>query len=406
MSSIALFPCSFTPAPNVASSIAASLQLTLYGDNDLIRDTAERYDVPEAKLHKAIFGNTSVFNQFTLEREKMLNLLRSMLAEKLSQQDQHLFFGFMALLIPADVHHVLHVLVVGTKQGRIESAMKDGLTEKEARKAIHADDVKAYDFTDFLFQKEAYNNALYDLVVPVEEKSSEELADIVSQYFHKTSVLRTENSIQAVANMQLAAKVEQILLQNGHRLEVTAIEGEVELKVQKSVLLYDKLVADVTNLVQQIDGVQKVVVEKGYNYNDSIYRRQKFELPSRVLFVDDEKDFVQTVSERLINRDVGTYGVYNGEEALSVIEEDRPDVMVLDLKMPGLYGVEVLRQAKQIAPEVEVIILTGHGSNQDMKDCMELGAFAYLNKPVDIEELSKTIKAANEKALSRSAQAA
>ncbi|WP_163336153.1 response regulator [Desulfopila sp. IMCC35008] len=406
MSSIALFPCSFTPSPNVASSIAASLQLTLYGDNDLIRDTAERYDVPEAKLQKAIFGNTSVFNQFTLEREKMLNLLRSMLAEKLSQQDQHLFFGFMALLIPADVSHVLHVLVVGTKQGRIESAMKNGLTEKEARKAIHADDVKAYDFTDFLFQKEAYNNALYDLVVPVEEKSSEELADIVSQYFHKTSVLRTEKSIQAVANMQLAAKVEQILLQNGHRLEVTAIEGEVQLKVQKSVLLYDKLVTDVTNLVEQIDGVQNVVVEKGYNYNDSIYRRQKFELPSRVLFVDDEKDFVQTVSERLINRDVGTYGVYNGEEALSVIEEDRPDVMVLDLKMPGLYGVEVLRQAKQIAPEVEVIILTGHGSNQDMKDCMELGAFAYLNKPVDIEELSKTIKAANEKALSRSAQAA
>jgi DNA-binding NtrC family response regulator len=74
--------------------------------------------------------------------------------------------------------------------------------------------------------------------------------------------------------------------------------------------------------------------------------------------------------------------------------------MVLDLKMPGLHGVEVLRQTKVIAPEVEVIILTGHGSMDDMLQCMELGAFAYMNKPVDIEELSATIKAASEKAAS------
>lgn len=406
MSSIALFPCSFTPVPNVAKNIAASLHLEVYDDNDLFRDTAERYDVPVEKLEKAVYGNTSVFNQFTLDREKMLNLLRSVLAEKLSLQERYLFFGFMTLLVPVNVSHVLRVLVVATKQERIASGMNDGLTEKEARKAVHDDDVRAYGFTNFLFRKEAYNSSLYDLVVPVEEKSHEDLSDIVSQYFHKTSLLMTGKSRQAVADMQLETKVEQLLLKNGHRLEVKAITGYVLLKVQKSVLLFDKLVADLTHLVQQVDGVLKVVVEKGYNYNDSIYRRQKFELPSKVLFVDDEMDFVQTVSERLINRDVGTYGVYNGEEALNVIEEDRPDVMVLDLKMPGLYGVEVLRRTKQIAPEVEVIILTGHGSNQDMQDCMELGAFAYLNKPVDIEELSRTIKAANEKAMSRSFEVA
>ena len=116
----------------------------------------------------------------------------------------------------------------------------------------------------------------------------------------------------------------------------------------------------------------------------------------RVLFVDDEREFVQTVSQRLISRDVGTYGVYNGEEALEIINEDRPDVMVLDLKMPGLHGLEVLRRTKEIAPEVEVIILTGHGTVKDEHECMELGAFAYLNKPVDIEQLSATIKAAND----------
>ena len=86
---------------------------------------------------------------------------------------------------------------------------------------------------------------------------------------------------------------------------------------------------------------------------------------------------------------------------LDLIAEDRPEVMVLDLKMPGLHGIEVLRQAKEIAPEIEVIILTGHGTTKDMEECMKLGAFAYMNKPVNIEELSATIKAANDKVHAR-----
>ncbi len=198
--------------------------------------------------------------------------------------------------------------------------------------------------------------------------------------------------------MKLESIVQQALLQAGHRLDVIVNRGEVLLRVQKSVLNYDKLVAELTSMTSSVEGVQKVVVEKGYDYNNSIYRRQKFDLPSKVLFVDDEKEFVNTVSERLIGRDVGTYGVYDGETALSVVEEDKPDVMVLDLKMPGLHGVEVLRQTKELAPKVGVIILTGHGTMDDMQQCMELGAFAYMNKPVDIEELSATIKAASEKA--------
>ncbi|PIE63474.1 MAG: hypothetical protein CSA26_12705 [Desulfobacterales bacterium] len=99
-----------------------------------------------------------------------------------------------------------------------------------------------------------------------------------------------------------------------------------------------------------------------------------------------------------MSRDVGTYGVFNGEEALELISEDTPEVMVLDLKMPGMNGIEVLRRTKEMAPGVEIIILTGHGTVKDERECMELGAFAYLNKPVDIEKLSATIKAANEKA--------
>ncbi len=124
-------------------------------------------------------------------------------------------------------------------------------------------------------------------------------------------------------------------------------------------------------------------------------RRQHFELPSKVLFVDNEKDFVQTVSTRFNQRDVGTYRVYSGLDAFALVEEDCPDVMVLDFKMPGVGGIEVLQKTKQRAPKVEVIILTGHGSAQKKESCMNLGAYVYLNKPVDMEELSKVIKAAN-----------
>jgi len=79
-----------------------------------------------------------------------------------------------------------------------------------------------------------------------------------------------------------------------------------------------------------------------------------------------------------------------------MVGKDEPEVMILDLKMPGIDGIEVLRRVKAENPDIQVIILTGHGSEEDRKVCMELGAFAYLHKPVDIEVLSRTLREANE----------
>ena len=86
--------------------------------------------------------------------------------------------------------------------------------------------------------------------------------------------------------------------------------------------------------------------------------------------------------------------VYDGEQALAAVGEEEPEVMVLDLKMPGIDGIEVLRRVKTEHPNVEVIVLTGHGSEEIRKHCMEMGACAYLDKPVDIETLTKTMKEA------------
>jgi DNA-binding response OmpR family regulator len=120
-------------------------------------------------------------------------------------------------------------------------------------------------------------------------------------------------------------------------------------------------------------------------------------MPSKVLLVDDEREFIQTLSERLLMRDMGSAVAYDGESALNLIKDDEPEVIIVDLKMPGVDGFDVLRKVKATRPQIEVIILTGHGSEEDRQLCMDLGAFAYLQKPLDINELSDTIQQANEK---------
>jgi YesN/AraC family two-component response regulator len=96
-------------------------------------------------------------------------------------------------------------------------------------------------------------------------------------------------------------------------------------------------------------------------------------------------------------RDMGSAVAYDGESALTMVNEEEPEVMILDLKMPGIDGIEVLQKVKSSHPDIEVIILTGHGTEEDRVKCMQLGAFAYLQKPIDIELLSETLKQANAK---------
>ena len=113
-----------------------------------------------------------------------------------------------------------------------------------------------------------------------------------------------------------------------------------------------------------------------------------------LLLVDDETEFVVTLSERLALRNFDSTCVFNGDEAIERIATRQPDVMILDLKMPGTDGMEVLRRVRKSHPDIQVIILTGHGSEKDEADARRLGAFAYLNKPVEIETLTKYINRA------------
>ena len=126
----------------------------------------------------------------------------------------------------------------------------------------------------------------------------------------------------------------------------------------------------------------------------------------KILLVDDEEEFVKSLAERLSIRDLGPDIVYNGEQALSFVQVHKPDVMVLDLRMPGISGMEVLSQITKNHPGIQVIMLTGHGSKHDEDQARRLGAFDYLEKPVDIDKLVKSMKQAYQHKIQKTMTAA
>lgn len=119
--------------------------------------------------------------------------------------------------------------------------------------------------------------------------------------------------------------------------------------------------------------------------------------PIRVLLVDDEADFRQTVAKRLIKRGIETREAGCGEDCLEALKKGPADIVVLDVKMPGMNGIETLHHIKKEYPRTQVIMLTGHATTQDGVDGIKSGAFDYLSKPIELEHLLGKIKQAHDK---------
>ena len=114
----------------------------------------------------------------------------------------------------------------------------------------------------------------------------------------------------------------------------------------------------------------------------------------RVLLVDDEEEFVQTLSERLALRDYDITTSLSGDDALEKVKHYNYDVVILDVAMPGVDGIDALREIKKMKPLTEVIMLTGHGTVETAIEGMKLGAFDFLMKPCNTEDLDTKIKKA------------
>jgi DNA-binding NtrC family response regulator len=120
-------------------------------------------------------------------------------------------------------------------------------------------------------------------------------------------------------------------------------------------------------------------------------------LNAKVLLVDDEDDFLKTLTQRLEVRGLKVTGATRGEEAVDLVDKQEFDAIVIDLAMPGMDGLETLKQIKENHPEAEIIMLSGQGSIKKSTEAMKLGAEDFLEKPVDIQELLKKIAEAKGK---------
>jgi two-component system, OmpR family, response regulator CpxR len=399
MSVITIFNGICCNEEKVVQKLGISTGYTVYTDRHLVAKAAGISGIPENKLVRAFSVKTSVFNNFTHEKERSIAGLKQAVAELLSE-DRILIHGFSGLLIPHSISHVLKICLIADLPFRetVASQIRN-LASQEALKLIRKNDEECAAWVQALSaQDDPWKAALYDIVIPMNSVSPDEAVGLVMENLDKDVVKVSESSMQAVADFQLAARMEVALGKEGHSVDVSVEKGMVALTINKNVLMLSRLEEELKEIAGKVPGVLSVVTKVGKGFHQSdIYRKFEFQPPSKVLLVDDEREFVQTLSERLILRDVSSAVAYDGESALCLLDGDEPDVMILDLKMPGIDGIEVLKRVKSTRPEIEVIILTGHGSEADRETCMALGAFAYLQKPVDIDLLSRTLKDANDK---------
>ncbi len=398
MAIISLSSGIFSTAGEIVKKLSDEHGFTVYSDDDIIEKAADKYKMKIEIFKKTIEGKQIAFNNFTHEKEKCIACMKAVLSDLLTKKDI-IFFGLSGHLIPATVSFILKVLVISDIKTRVQNGIKShGLSEKGALKKIHDADEIAFLWTNSLHNTEPWDNSLYDIVIPTDKIDTNESIKLILDNLNKVAVQPDFKSEPEVGNFELATRVERILIEKGHCLLVEADQGEVVLTINKHVIMLSMYEQKIKKIAASISGVESVKTKIGKEfYKADTYRQHDFKLSPRVLLVDDEREFVQTLSERLQMRDVGTHVVYDGQNALDFAEKEDLEVMVVDLKMPGVDGFEVLKRIKETKPGIEVIILTGHGSEEDRKTCMELGAFAYLQKPADIDLLTKTMQEAYDK---------
>jgi two-component system response regulator CpxR len=395
---IAIFSGSYCHGEEVAEKVSGQLGLALLEER-LLEETERKFGISKKKLRNTMAGSASILNKFTREREKNIACLKTVLAE-LVQEDDKLLYGHAAHLLPDTIGHVLKVCVIANHDYRVSRVTStESKSQKEADRIIRKDDEERLEWTRYLFDKSPYDENLYDIVIPTHSSSIDEAVQLVVEHAGSERLATTADSKQAARDFLLSTQVNLALVNAGYDMEVHSQSGQVTITINEYVVRLKHLEEELKQLAGQISGVQAVVTRTGHKFRaPSSNPWANIEGPPKVLLVDDEKEYVHALSERLETRNIGSSVVYDGTQALDFVEKDEPDVMVLDLMMPGIDGIEVLRRLKKQRPHIEVIILTGHGSQREEVLAKELGAFAYLQKPVDVDDLAEVMKKAYRKA--------
>lgn len=398
MSIVTLFSASFAGGESVAAQVAAGLGYATLTDAELYAAAAKTFPLDAERYSRALYDPPTFFNRVTREKEKGVAHLRLAMVEALVR-DNLVYHGYAMHLVPSTLTHVLRVGLPAKWEHRLRRATTEqGWSEREAEKRLRKQDEVAAAWVYDLFGMSPWDERLYDVVLPLGEGAEADAVATLVAHLGRPALATTKLARAAVEDAILAARVNIALVEKGHDVDVSCVDGEATILIREYSMRLEKHQRELVGIASAVPGVSKATARPGPRYQTpGIYADLDEDLPRKVLLVDDEQEFVQTLSERLQTRDFETSIAYNGEEALTRVDADEPEVIVLDLKMPGIDGIEVLRRVKRDHPGTEVIILTGHGSAKEERLAEELGAFAYLRKPVDIDVLTETMQAAYRK---------
>jgi two-component system, OmpR family, response regulator CpxR len=397
---ITVFSGSDCNEADVVRMVQSNTGYELITDADIVTEASRLSGLSKERMRRVFSSKKSIFGRFGWEKDRALVYLKLALANRLAGDDL-LITGFAGQLLPRAICHVLRVCIIAEMTYRLSNAKKtDGLSEKETVKRINRlDEDRAAWMLTLFERKDPWDESLYDIVIPMDKTGTLKAVEIITENATKPVVKPTKHSRQAAKDFFLQTQVQEALVNHGHFIETEVSGNTVSLTINKHVLRLARLEEELRSIVGTLAGVTTVTTKTGKGYHKSnVYRRHDFSLPDRVLIVDDEREFVQSLSQRLAMCDIGAAISYDGESALDLIKEEAPEVMIIDLRMPGIDGFEILQRVKKNRPGVEVVVLTTGGSEVERQRCMDLGAFAFFQKPVDIDRLRETLRKAKEKA--------
>jgi CheY-like chemotaxis protein len=382
----------------VAGGVRERLGAAALTDDELFAAAAGRSGIAAERFEKLVYGPRSLLDGVRRDGPRLVAHLRAAVAAAVDHWPR-VYLGGAGHLVPPSLTHVLKVCLGGTHEFRLERGVAEGLSKREAQRRIAKDDELRAEWTTALHNSGPWDKTLYDVFVAMQDTSVDEAVEMIASHAGQPAVTVTPSVEQAMADFRLSAAVGVALAEAGHDVDVTCRDREVLVLIKHHTMFLERLQRELVEIARAVEGVQSATARPGPQYREPgiSFDMDLGRVPTRVLLVDDEHEFVDALSERLQTRQMRPAIAYDGEQALAMVANEEPEVMVLDLKMPGIDGMEVLRRVKRTNPGTEVIILTGHGSDREEALAAELGAFAYLRKPVDIEVLTETMKAAYRK---------
>ena len=385
----------FCRGPEIAADVRERLCAAELSDEELFAAASEHSDIAVGRFEKLVYGPHSLLDGIRRDRALLVAHLRAAVAAMIGGAETRVYLGRAGHLVPPALTHVLKVCLGGTHDSRLRQAEAEGVSKRDAQRQISKDDELRADWTLGLLDRGPWEKDLYDVFIAMQESSVDGAVEMITTHALQPAVAVTPSVEQAVRDFRLSAEVGVALATAGHDADVVCSDGAITVLIKQHTMFLERLERELVEIAAGVSGVRSASARPGPHYREpGISFDIDIDVPSKVMLVDDEEEFVLALSERLQTRRMTPVVAFNGEQALAMVENDEPEVMVLDLKMPGIDGMEVLRRVKRTHPSTEVIILTGHGTDAEEVLARELGAFAYLRKPVDIEELTETMKAA------------